>query len=333
MSASSSVINLPAPVTATQAGATDPDGNLKALLVDADGALITSSGGSGDNASVGPTGQPVPADATFIGGRTVGGDLTGILVDSSGQLQVEVTESALPDGAATEATLGNCNSLLSSIESTLSELPGAPGVAPPTVGILSLGEVSTSAPTYLSGVAGSLSLTTDGLLRVDGSGSTQPISGTVAATQSGTWVSRTQDGAGNAINSTSNALNVSVQNTTVAVTQSGTWTVQPGNTANTTAWLVTQQGSSSASTSNVNDTASSTTLIASNSSRRGAAIFNDSTVSLYVKFGATASATSFTVLIAAQGYYELPANPSVYTGVVDGIWASDASGAARITEW
>jgi len=31
-------------------------------------------------------------------------------------------------------------------------------------------------------------------------------------------------------------------NTSIAATQSGTWTVQPGNTANTTAWLVTGTG-------------------------------------------------------------------------------------------
>ncbi len=42
----------------------------------------------------------------------------------------------------------------------------------------------------------------------------------VSAVQSGNWSTRTLDGAGNAINSTSNALNVSVQNATLAVTQS-----------------------------------------------------------------------------------------------------------------
>jgi hypothetical protein len=40
-------------------------------------------------------------------------------------------------------------------------------------------------------------------------------------------------------------LKVSIQNTTLAVTQSGTWTVQPGNTANTTAWLVKVLGAPS----------------------------------------------------------------------------------------
>lgn len=52
---------------------------------------------------------------------------------------------------------------------------------------------------------------------VDGSGSTQPISGTVSVSN----FPATQPISG-----------------TVAATQSGTWTVQPGNTANTTAWKV-----------------------------------------------------------------------------------------------
>lgn len=42
----------------------------------------------------------------------------------------------------------------------------------------------------------------------------------------------------NVWDSVNSRLNVYIQNTTLAVTQSGTWTVQPGNTANTTAWKV-----------------------------------------------------------------------------------------------
>ena len=87
--------------------------------------------------------------------------------------------------------------------------------------------------------------------------------------------------------------------------------------------------SATATLSNVNDTATSTTLLSSNTSRKGATIHNDSTAVLYVKFGTTASATSFTVKMAADAYYEVPFG---YTGRIDGIWASDASGAARITE-
>lgn len=84
-----------------------------------------------------------------------------------------------------------------------------------------------------------------------------------------------------------------------------------------------------ATLSNVASSATNVTLLASNASRRGATIFNDSTAVLYVKFGATASATSHVVQMAAGSYYELP--QPVYTGVIDGIWAS-ANGSARITE-
>lgn len=85
-----------------------------------------------------------------------------------------------------------------------------------------------------------------------------------------------------------------------------------------------------AALTNVNDTAANVTLLAANVARRMAAIFNDSTEALFVKFGATASLTSFTVKIAAGGYYEFPF--PIYVGIVDGIWAADAAGAARITE-
>ncbi len=48
-------------------------------------------------------------------------------------------------------------------------------------GYLELGAVTTSAPSYTNGQASAFSLTTGGLLRVDGSGATQPVSGTVTA--------------------------------------------------------------------------------------------------------------------------------------------------------
>lgn len=83
--------------------------------------------------------------------------------------------------------------------------------------------------------------------------------------------------------------------------------------------------------SSVNDTASSTLLLASNSERQGVAIWNDSTAVLYVLLASgTASATVCSAKVEADGYYEAP--PS-YKGAIYGIWASDASGAARITEW
>ena len=78
----------------------------------------------------------------------------------------------------------------------------------------------------------------------------------------------------------------------------------------------------------VTSVATTTTLLAANASRRLATIFNESTSVLYIKFGATASTTSYTTQIAAGGYYEIP---GFYSGAIDGIWAS-ANGAAQITE-
>lgn len=87
---------------------------------------------------------------------------------------------------------------------------------------------------------------------------------------------------------------------------------------------------STATLANVASSATSVTLQASNANRLGWNVFNDSTAVLYVKFGATASATSFVVELAALGYYEMP-SALTYKGIIDGIWAS-ANGNARVTE-
>lgn len=105
--------------------------------------------------------------------------------------------------------------------------------------------------------------------------------------------------------------------------------VNDSDVANSNPLPVKEKRASTATLSNVSDTASSTTLLASNVNRLGAIIYNDSTVALYLKLGATASLTSFTIKMVAGSFYEVPFN---YTGIIDGIWASNASGAARITE-
>ena len=104
-----------------------------------------------------------------------------------------------------------------------------------------------------------------------------------------------------------------------------------GTAANTTALKVDPTGNASGTStlSNVASSATSVTLLAANSGRRGATIYNDSTQVLYVKFGTTASNTSYTVQMAANAYYEIPFQ---HTGRIDGIWAS-ANGNARVTEF
>lgn len=115
----------------------------------------------------------------------------------------------------------------------------------------------------------------------------------------------------------------------VSASQSGTWTAQIGNTPNTTAILATEPRPATPTLTNVSTSNSNATLLASNTSRRHAVIVNESSVVLYVKFGATASATSYTYALSASAILELPF--PVYTGQIDGILAS-STGTARVTE-
>lgn len=139
----------------------------------------------------------------------------------------------------------------------------------------------------------------------------------------------------------------------VAAGQSGVWTVQPGNTANTTAWkvdgsAVTQPvsgtvtanaGSGTFTTkelrcttgtiTSVASNAGSVAILASNANRLGGSVFNESTQILYLSWSATAaSITVYSAQVLPGGYTEIPFG---YTGQLTGIWAS-ANGSARVTE-
>lgn len=127
-----------------------------------------------------------------------------------------------------------------------------------------------------------------GALKVDGSAATQPVSGTVTANQGGApWTMTGTGSAGSAAagvltvqgissmtpvqvsQSSAANLNATVVGTgtfAVQAAQSGTWTVQPGNAANTTPWLVTSSpssGSSAAVTSASSTSAGSNLVVKS----------------------------------------------------------------------
>jgi len=213
---------------------------------------------------------------------------------------VVISSSALPTGAATEATLASIDGKITAVNT---------------------GAVIISSSALPSGAATEATLSS--------------LNGKVTAVNTGAVTISSALPTG-----TNNIGDVDVltlpslptgSNVIGAVTQSGTWTVQPGNTANTTAWLVTEDKSATATLANVASSASSVTLQASNTARKGWMIHNDSSAVLYVKFGTTASTSSYTVKLIADAYYEMPQG-HIYTGIIDGIWAS-ATGAARVTEY
>jgi hypothetical protein len=74
----------------------------------------------------------------------------------------------------------------------------------------------------------------------------------------------------------------------------------------------------------------STQLLASNTSRRMAMFHNDSsTNSVWIKFGTTASATSFTVELQPHALFELPV--PVYCGAIEAL-GNGATVTVRVTE-
>lgn len=83
--------------------------------------------------------------------------------------------------------------------------------------------------------------------------------------------------------------------------------------------------------SSVESGIASVTILAANTARKGATITNTDANALYLDLsGGTASATSYSVAVAAAGYYEVPYG---FTGLITGIWAADGTGAAKVTEF
>lgn len=94
--------------------------------------------------------------------------------------------------------------------------------------------------------------------------------------------------------------------------------------------LVREKTVNSASLSSVVSSATSVQLLNSNTSRRGAIFVNLADKACFLKFGQTASATSFTYKIPAQGTLEMPR--PVFTGHIHAIWETSPTGSIYITE-
>jgi hypothetical protein len=198
------------PATGTAIGAKDSAGtNMAALNLDASGFLkvnVAAGGGAGGTSS--SFGAAFPATGTAAGGKVVNstptltnGNMEAPELTTAGRLIVDGSQVTQPVSGTVTSNIGTTNGL--ALDATVSALQVAQGsTTSGQKGGLVEGAVTTAAPSYTTAQTSPLSLTTAGALRTDSSGTTQPVSGTVAATQSGTW------------------------------------TVQPGNTANTTAWKV-----------------------------------------------------------------------------------------------
>ena len=178
--------------TVSVAGALKIDGS--AVTQPVSGTITANQGGTWNINNISgtislPTGAATEttlstrlADSTFtgrintLGQKTSANSTPVVLASDQSTLTVSGTVTAnAGTGSFTvaQATAANLRSQTAS-ESTTATATG-------TVASLTGAAVTTAAPTYTTGQMNSLSLTTAGSLRVDGSGSTQPISGTVTA--------------------------------------------------------------------------------------------------------------------------------------------------------
>lgn len=182
---------------------------------------------------------------------TIASDNTAFTVNAAQSGTWNITNVSgtvsLPTGASTESTLAKLTQTQGSTTSGQS-------------GPLVQGAVTTAAPTYTTGQTAPLSLDTTGALRTS---STFSPSGTqdVNVKQIGAATVL----AGNGVTGTgSQRVTIASDNTafTVNSAQSGTWTVQPGNTANTTPWLVSSNSTTSGGMSFFRNTALSNTAVA-----------------------------------------------------------------------
>lgn len=218
-----------------------PSAGVLTVQGDPSGTAIPITGSiSATNPSVSATGAAVPADATFVGGSD-GTNLVAVKVSAAGVVSVDGSGSTQPiSGTVTANQGGTWN--LNDISGTISLPTGAATEATLSAVSTKLTDASQKTQVVSSGgnTVGVRQLN-DQVVAADYGIITNSVIHGLSSGGGGGYVDCKVTPSGALV--TDGTATVSG---TVAATQSGTWTVQPGNTANTTAWLVTQDTTTAA---------------------------------------------------------------------------------------
>lgn len=82
-------------------------------------------------------------------------------------------------------------------------------------------------------------------------------------------------------------------------------------------------GAATTTVSSANASVTNFTFLSANPNRKSAVFFKEGSNTVFIKFGATASSTSYTVKLSNNGYYEVPEN---FTGRVDIVFSTAVVG-------
>jgi hypothetical protein len=189
-------------VTSRASGASRP---FDVAIVDGSGNQITTFGGGTEYAD----GTTV---ATPTGSAILGWDGTAVQVirtDASGVMAIQDNGGSITiDGTVTaNAGTGTFNTSDANAVSQSTATAAQKGY-------LSLAGVTATLPTYTAGNTNAMTMTTTGLLRVDGSNVTQPVSGTVTADTELPTAAALADAAANPTTPTVGAANLGFNGTT-----------------------------------------------------------------------------------------------------------------------
>lgn len=162
-----------------------------------------------------------------LGQALMAGSVPVVIASNQSAVPISASSLPLPTGAATESTLSTLNAKVTAVNT---------GAVVVSSSALPTGAATEST---LSTLNAKVTAVNTGAVVV--SSSALP---TGAATESTLSAASAKLPAALGQTNMAGSMSVTIASnqTAVPASQSGTWTVQPGNTANTTAWLVTQAG-------------------------------------------------------------------------------------------
>lgn len=240
--------------------------------------------------------QPVSGTVGLTAGQAVelldSGGTNKASISAAGAVKVDGSAVTQPVSGTVTANIGTSGSLALDASVTGLQVAQASTTSGQKGGLV-LGAVTTAAPTYTTAQTDPLSLTTAGALRVDGSGVTQPVSGTVTANAGTGSFTVTQTTAANLkvdlSGTAANATAIKVDGSAVTQPVSGTVTA---NLAPATSGGCSDYHTVAAATTNAANIKASAGQIYTVS------VFNNAAYPVFVKF------------------YNTAGTPTVGTGVV-----------------